>query len=139
MTNEEKIRLNEIIFCNLFKSLLKTNTNPIKVYDFITALADVIGANKLILNNVLTIILNNDKHYMATKKEYIYLLRKSNVPVRQIVAMTHISMTTYYDERKFFEMHIEPKFDPIQYAEMLKVLMFFNDTKTSIEGGELIK
>ena len=137
MTLEEKIRLNEIIFCNLFKTLLKTNKNPIKVYDFMTALAEVIGANTLILNNVLTIILNNDKRYIASKKEYVYLLRKSDVPVRQVVAMAHISFSTYYDDA-ILDMHVEPKFDAIQYAEMLKVLKFFDSTRTSIEGGELL-
>lgn len=137
MTKEEQIRLNEIIFCNLFKSLLKTNSNPIKVYDFMNALAEVIGANTLVLNNVLTIILNNDKHYMATKREYVCLLRKSDVPVRQVVAMAHISFSTYYDD-SVLDMHIEPRFDPIQYAEMMKILKFFDSTRTSIEGGELL-
>ena len=44
MTREEQIRLNEIIFCNLFKRLLKQNNNPSKVYDFMTALAGVVDA-----------------------------------------------------------------------------------------------
>ena len=137
MNTEEKKRLNEIIFCNLFKKLIQMNTNPIKVYDFLTSLADVIGANKLVLNNILTIILNNDKQYVATKREYVYLLRKSNVPVRQVVEMAHISFSTYYDN-KILDMHIEPKFDAIQYAEMMKILKFFNDTRSIIEGGELL-
>ena len=71
MTREEQIRLNEIIFCNLFRRLLKQNNNPIKVYDFMTALAGVVNASVPVLNNVLTIILNNDKHYIATKREYV--------------------------------------------------------------------
>lgn len=135
MTKEEKIRLNEIIFCNLFKRLLKQNNNPIKVYDFLTALAGVVGANVLILNNVLTIILNNDKHYMATKREYVCLLRKSDVPVRQVIELAHISYSTYY-EPKILDMHIEPRFDPIQYAEMMKILKFFIVTNASLEGGD---
>ena len=135
MTREEKIRLNEIIFCNLFKRLLKQNSNPIKVYDFMTALAGVVNASVPVLNNVLTIILNNDKHYMATKKEYVYLLRKSDVSVRQVVALAHISLSTYYDP-KLLEIKIEPRFDPIQYAEMMKILKFFIITKASMEGGD---
>ena len=138
MTVEEKMRLNEIIFCNLFKDLLKKNKNPIKVIDFISAFADVIGANKLVLNNVITIILNNDKRYIATKREYIHLLRKSNIPVRQIVKKAHVSYSTYYDN-SILDMHIEPKFDSIQYAEMMKILKFFVDTLDVLEGGELIK
>ena len=138
MTREERMRFNEIIFCNLFKTLLKANTNPIKVYDYLTALADVIGANTVVLNNILTIILNNDKHYMATKREYVYLLRKSEIPVRQIVVMAHISFSTYYSNKPT-EMHIEPKFDPIQYAEMMKILKFFDSAREIIEiGGELL-
>lgn len=134
MTKEEQMRLNEIIFCNLFKKLLKTNKNPIKVYDFLTALAEVVGANVLILNNVLTIILNNDKQYIASKKEYVYLLRKSNLPVRQIVTVAHISFSTYYSKKQE-ELHIEPKFSPIQYIEMMKILKFFDETRASLEGS----
>ena len=135
MTNEEQIRLNEIIFCNLFKRLLKQNSNPIKVYDFMTALAEIVNASVPVLNNVLTIILNNDKHYMATKKEYICLLRKSDIPVRQVVALAHISLSTYYD-KKILDMKIEPRFDPIQYAEMMKVLKFFVTTEEGLQGGD---
>jgi hypothetical protein len=134
MTKEEKMRLNEIIFCNLFKKLLIKNSNPIKVYDFMTATAEVIGANVLVLNSVLTIILNNDKQYMASKKEYIQLLKKSNMPVRQVVQTAHISFSTYYDKTQA-PLHIVPKFDPIQYAEMMKVLKFFDETRTALEGG----
>ena len=136
MTVKEKIRLNEIIFCNLFKGLLETNKNPIKVYDFINALAEVIGANTIILNNVLTIILNNDKRYMATKREYVYLLRKSDLPVRQVVEMAHISFSTYYD-KSILDIHSEPKFDTIQYTEMMKVLKFFVATNEIFIGGDL--
>ena len=135
MTREEQIRLNEIIFCNLFKRLLKQNNNPIKVYDFMTALAGVVGASVPVLNNVLTTILNNDKHYIATKREYVCLLRKSNIPVRQVIAQAHISLSTYYDP-KILDIHIEPRFDPIQYAEMMKVLKFFVTTEESLQGGD---
>lgn len=136
MTTKEKMRLNEIIFCNLFKGLLETNKNPIKVYDFINALAEVIGANTIVLNNVLTIILNNDKRYMATKREYIHLLRKSDLSVRQVIEMSHISYSTYYDKR-ILDIHTEPKFDAIQYAEMVKVLKFFVSTNEIFIGGSL--
>ena len=137
MTKEEQIRLNEIIFCNLFKGLLKTNPNPIKVYDFLTSLAEVVGANTLVLNNVLTIILNNDRQYMPTKREYVYLLRKSDVSVRQVVSLAHISFSTYYDN-SILDIHTEPKFDPIQYAEMMKILKFFEDIHVTMEGGTLL-
>ena len=133
MTQQEKMRLNEIIFCNLFKGLLKKANNPVKIYDFIAALAGVIDANLIVLNNVLTIILNNDKQYMPTKKEMLYLLKKSDVPARQIVRMIHISFTTYYAKRP--DMLIETKFDPIQYAEMVKVLQFFTSIIPILEGG----
>lgn len=134
MTKEEQMRLNEVIFCNLFKKLLIKNSNPIKVYDFVAATAEVIGANVVVLNSVLTIILNNDKRYMASKKEYIQLLKRSDLPVRQVVQMAHISFSTYYDKSQA-DLHIVPKFDPIQYAEMMKVLKFFDETRTSLEGS----
>ena len=137
MTHQEKVRLNEIIFCNLFKDLLKRNKNPIKVYDFITSLAEVIGGNVLVVNNILTIILNNDLHYMATKQEYVYLLKKVGIPIRKIVKVAHVSYSTMYDKNQP-EIHIEPKFDPIQYAEMMKILKFFDSTRYSLDGGELL-
>lgn len=136
MTLKEKKRMNEIIFCNIFKKFLRMNKNPIKTYDFIVVLADMIGANKTTLNSIITAIFNNDQHYLPTKQEYVYLMRKAEIPVRQIVKKAHISYSTYYS-KSTVEMHIEPKFDPIQYAEMMKVLMFFNDTYKDIEGGEL--
>lgn len=135
MTREEQIRLNEIIFCNLFKRLLKQNSNPIKVYDFMTALAGVVNASVPVLNNVLTIILNNDKHYMPSRREYISLLRRSDIPVRQVVARAHTSLSTYYDP-SILEIPITPRFDPIQYAEMMKVLKFFVTTEESLQGGD---
>lgn len=137
MTIKEKMRLNEIIFCNLFKSLLQLNKNPIKVYDYISALAGVIGANTLVVNNILTIILNNDKRYMPSKKEYLCLMRRSSIPVRDIIARLHISFSTYY-AHDLKDMHIEPKFDAIQYAEMMKILKFYIDTYNTIEGGILL-
>ena len=137
MTKEEQKRLNEIIFCNLFKQLLKQNKNPIKIYDFLTSLAEVVGANSLVLNSVLTIILNNDPHYMPTKREYVCLLRKSDIPVRQVIPLAHISYSTYY-EKGILDMHIEPRFDPIQYAEMMKILKFFIEVNSKMEGGDLI-
>lgn len=137
MTNNEKMRLNEIIFCNLFKSLLQLNKNPIKVYDYISSLSEVIGANTLVLNNILTIILNNDKRYMPTKKEYLCLMRRSAIPVRDIISRLHISFSTYYDPA-LKDMYIEPKFDAIQYAEMMKILKFYIETNKTIEGGVLL-
>jgi len=137
MTVKEKMRLNEIIFCNLFKKLLQLHKNPIKVYDYISALAEVIGANKLVVNNILTIILNNDKRYMPSKQEYLCLMRRSSIPVREIVSKLHISFSTYYDSN-LKDMYIEPKFDAIQYAEMMKILKFYIDTYNTIEGGVLL-
>lgn len=138
MTQQEKMRLNEIIFCNLFKALLKKNSNPVKVYDFITALAEVLGASTIVLNNILTTILNNDKRYIPTKQEYIFLLKKAGMSVRQITKLAHISFTTYY-HKKIPDMHIEAKFDPIQYAEMMKVLKFFVSTIPILEGGGIFE
>lgn len=135
MTKNEQIRLNEIIFCNLFKRLLKQNSNPIKVYDFLTALAGVVDASVPVLNNVLTIILNNDKHYMPSRKEYICLLRKSDIPSRTVVQIAHCSWSTYYS-KGILDMKIEPRFDPIQYAEIMKVLKFFTVTYESLQGGD---
>lgn len=135
MTKEEQMRLNEIIFCNLFKRLLKQNNNPIKVYDFITALSNVVGASVPVMNNVLTIILNNDQHYMASRKEYICLLRKSDIPARRAVELAHTSWSTYY-AKGLLDMKIEPRFDPIQYANMMKILKFFTVSYESLQGGD---
>ena len=86
------------------------------------------------LNNILTTILNNDKHYAPTKKEYVYLLRKSDISAARAVKIAHVSYSTYYD-KNLYEGKIEAKFDPIQYAEMMKVLKFFVSTIPILEGG----
>ena len=70
MNNDAQFRLNEIIFCNLFKHLLKKNRNPVKVYNMLEVMASVVDGNLIILNSVINIILNNDRRYMPTKKEY---------------------------------------------------------------------
>lgn len=136
MLKNEQIRLNEILFCNLFKDLINKNSNPVKVIDFMTSLSEVTGGNRLVMNSIITIIFNNDKRYMATKQEYVYLLRKTNLTVRQIIKLTHVSYSTFYAKDQV-EMHIEPKFDEAQYKEMMNVFKFFIDTKEMIDGGEL--
>lgn len=136
MTDNEKIRLNEIIFCKLFSQLLKQHVNPIKVYDLIAAVSTVVDANIIILNSVLSIILNNDRQYMPTKLEYAYLLKHSNVPVRKVCKLVGMSPNTYYSSN-LDSIYIEPKFTPIQYTEMLKILKFFNKAYSDIEGAYL--
>lgn len=136
MKPEHQIRLNEIIFCKLFQQLLKDNTNPIKVYDLIEAVANLVGANVTILNSVLTIILSNDRRYLPTKKEFAYLLRLSNMPVRNVCKLAGISQTTYYAMSEN-DMHIEPKFTPIQYEQILKIMRAFKSFAISLEGSIL--
>lgn len=133
MTKDEQIRLNEVIFCTLFQRLLKQNVNPIKVYDLLTSIARVAGINEVILNSVITILLNNDRRYVPAKGEYLHLMRKSLVPVRRICQILHISQTTYYS-KKYRDMQCYPRFDPLQYQEMMKVLMFFRNMYDDMEG-----
>lgn len=136
MTDAEQIRLNEIIFCKLFQQLLKQHVNPIKVYDLISAVAAVTDANMLVLNNVINTILNNDRQYMYTKREYAYLLKKSDVSVRRTCKLAGISPNTYYSDATD-DLHTEPRFTPIQYAEMMKVLQFFNKAYSDMEGSKI--
>ena len=136
MKHEEQIRLNEIIFCKLFKQLLKQHVNPIKVYDLITAVAAVTDANLVILNSVMTTILNNDRQYAYTKQEYAYLLKRSSVPVRHTCQLAGISPNTYYS-KAITDIHVVPKYSPLQYEEMLKVLRFFNKAYNDMEGSVL--
>ena len=134
MTDKEQIRLNEIIFCKLFQQLLKQHVNPIKVYDLITAVAAVTDANILVLNNVISIILNNDRQYVPTKREYAHLLKKSSVPVRRACKLAGISPNTYYSATTD-DIYTEPRFTPIQYVEMMKILKFFNQAYQDMEGA----
>lgn len=136
MTDSEQIRLNEIIFCKLFQQLLKQHVNPIKVYDLITAVAAVTNANALVLNSVMVSILNNDRQFVPTKQEYAHLLKKSSVPVRRACQLASISPNTYYS-KAVDELHTEPRFSPIQYAEMMKILTFFNTAYKDMEGSVL--
>lgn len=134
MSEEEKIRLNEIIFCKLFQQLLRQHVNPIKVYDLIIAVAAVVGANTAVLDTVISSILDNDRHYMPTKEEYAYLLRKSDVPVRRVCQLVHLSNSTYY-KMDGTERHITRRFTEAQYQEMIKVLRFFKTSYENMEGS----
>jgi hypothetical protein len=134
MSQNEQTRLNEIIFCKLFQQLLKQHVNPIKVYDLIAAVAAVTDANILVLNSVMTTILNNDRQYMFTKQEYAYLLKQSSVSVRRTCKLAGISPNTYYAISPN-DLHTEPRFTPIQYAEMMKILQFFNNAYQNMEGS----
>jgi hypothetical protein len=136
MTENEQIRLNEIIFCKLFQKLLKENVNPIKVYDLIEAVAILVGANVTVLNSVIGIILSNDRRYMPHRREHMYLLKKSNVPVRKVCKLAGISPNTYYAPTTD-DIHIEPKFTPVQYDAMLKVMRFFKHAYDGMEGSVL--
>ena len=135
MSQNEIIRLNEIIFCRLFKQLLTTNTNPIKVYTFVESVANLVNGNITILNSVIAIILSNDRRYMPTKQEFMYLLRKADIPVRRACKLAGLSQTTYYSMAK--EMCIQPKFTPIQYEEMLRILKTFDKIGVALEGSIL--
>lgn len=136
MTDSEQIRLNEIIFCKLFQQLLKQHVNPIKVYDLITAAAAVTNANDVILNSVIVAILNNDRRYMPTKREYAFLLKKSSVPVRKVCKLAGISPNTYYSDATD-DLYVEPKFTTPQYIEMMKILNFFKTAYQGMEGAVL--
>ena len=133
MNNDAQFRLNEIIFCNLFKHLLKKNRNPVKVYNMLEVMASVVDGNIIILNSVINIILNNDRRYMPTKKEYVAALRECGVPVRRTLAKAGMSFSTYY-KWKDEEMVIKPRFTPAQYTEMMKILNLFSDLYEKLEG-----
>ena len=136
MDNTEQIRLNEIIFCNLFKKLLKEYSNPIRVYDLIEAMAKLVDANVLVLNSVLNIILSNDEQYLPTKREYMILLKKANIPVRKACKLANMSQSTYYSMSEA-EYYIQPKFSQAQYEEMLKILAAFDNIHENMEGSIL--
>lgn len=133
MNNDAQFRLNEIIFCNLFQHLLKKNRNPVKVYNMLEVMASVVDGNLIILNSVINIVLNNDRRYMPTKKEYVAALRVCGVPVRHTLAKAGMSFSTYY-KWKDEEIVLKPRFTPAQYNEMMKILNLFSDLYEKLEG-----
>lgn len=136
MTEYERIRLYEIVFCNFIIELMKTNSNPIKLYDYIEATCGLIDGNKTIANSVLQTIFSNDRQYMPTKEEYLYLLVRTNLPVKKACARGHISMSTYY-YYKNLTMCIRPRFKPVQTDLIISLINHMLSVTDLIERGIL--
>lgn len=136
MTEHERIRLYEIVFCNFIIDLMKSNSNPIKIFDYIEAMCGLIDGNKTIANSVLQTIFSNDRQYMPTKEEYLYLLVRTNLSVKKACARGHISMSTYY-YYKNLDMCVRPRFKPAQYTLIISLVEHMQTISDLMERGLL--
>lgn len=122
LSDAERVRLEEIAFCNFIDYLFQKNSNPTKVYGFIEVVCTLSNCNLLIINNVVSICMTQDRRYKCTKEEFIHLLSKSDMPVRRILPYLGISQRDYYKILEQDPPDIQPKFQPKQYIEMIKFL-----------------
>ena len=122
MSDAERIRLEEITFWNFIEHLFKSNASPVKVYGFIETVCALSECKILILNDVINICMTNDRRYRPTRNELIYILSKSKLAVRTIIAETKITYRDYYKLVAEDMLPIAPKFTPEQYIEIIKFL-----------------
>lgn len=122
LSDAERVRLDEITFCTFIKKLFSLNSNPTKVYDFVETICALGRCDLLLINSVVTVCMRQDRRYKPTREEHIFLLAKSNMPVRQILLYLGISQRDYYKVLSSESPNIQPRFDPKQYIEMIKFL-----------------
>lgn len=139
MLEEERVRLHEVVFWNFIIALMKKNSNPIRIYDFIECMAQFSGCNVTVLNSVISVILANDRRYMPIRYEYVYLLIRAGVPVRYICKFSGMSQTTYYKIKDETTLIVKPKFNKEQYREMMKFMKAFINFVEPLERGLLKK
>lgn len=122
LSDAERVRLDEITFCNFITQLFSINSNPTKVYSFVEVVCTLGRCDLLIINSVVSTCMTQDRRYKATKEELMHLYAKSNMPVRKITSLVGLSQRDYYELIKKAPPDIQPKFNPKQYIEIIKFL-----------------
>lgn len=121
LTDAERVRLDEITFCNFIDELFSVNSNPTKVYSFIEVVCTLGRCDLLIINNVVSICMTQDRRYKLTREEQVHLYSKI-LPVRKLITTIGISQRDYYNILSQEPPDLNPKFSPKQYIEIIKFL-----------------
>ena len=123
LSDAERVRLDEITFCNFIDKLFSMNSNPTKVYGFVEVICTLGKCDLLIINGVVAICMTQDRRYKLTKEEHTHLFARACIPVRKALPILGISQRDYYTILRSKEPpDIQPKFSPKQYIEMIKFL-----------------
>ena len=122
LSDAERVRLDEITFCNFIEKLFSVNSNPTKVYSFVEVVCTLGRCDLLVINSVVSICMTQDRRYKPTREEQVHLYAKSSMPVRKIIPLIGISQRDYYDLLSSEPPNLQPKFSPKQYIEMIKFL-----------------
>ena len=122
LSDAERVRLDEITFCNFIDKLFSVNSNPTKVYSFIEVVCTLGKCDLLIINSVVSICMTQDRRYKATKDELVHLYSKSSLPIRKLILTLGISQRDYYETLGKDPPNLLPRFTPKQYIEMIKFL-----------------
>lgn len=127
LSDAERVRLDEITFCNFIDKLFSVNSNPTKVYSFVEVVCTLGGCDLLVINNVVSICMTQDRRYKPTREERVHLYSKASMPVRKIFPIVGVSQRDYYDILDKEPPDLQPKFSPKQYIEMIKFLNCLNN------------
>lgn len=122
LSDAERVRLEEVTFCNFISHLFSVNSNPTKAYAFIEVVCTLGKCNLIVINGVVSICMTQDRRYVPTTHEHVYLLSKSTMSVRKITPYLGISQRDYYGYLEKEPPDIQPKFSPVQYIEMIKFI-----------------
>lgn len=140
LTQDEKTRLNEIVFCKVLHRLRKLNRDPTKAYGFIDGIGALANCNMVILNSIINGVYNEDRRYVPSDAEYYYIVLRSDIPVRKACKFLHLSQTTYYEMRATMpSMLIKPRFEPAQYEQVIKFLEMVQTVYNIFEEGVVQK
>jgi hypothetical protein len=128
LTDAEQVRFEEVKFYQFIKHLFKVNPNPVKVHSYIDSVSILADCNQIIIDNLVSMCMMNDKNFVPTHAEHIYLLIKANTSVRKTMYYAGISQREYYKVCNHPPEEVIPKLEPKQYIEAIK----FMDCLTSL-------
>ena len=127
ISDAERVRLEEIAFCNFITHLFKLNLNPPKILDFVEVICSLSGCNFTLISDAVSTIMMQDRRYVPTREEHVILLSHAGIAIRRINKMLGISQRDYYAIINMAEPpDIQPKFRPAVYIEMIKFLDHLN-------------
>lgn len=123
ISDAERVRLEEITFCNFIAHLFELNLSPPKIYDFVEVICNLSGCDFKLISDAINIIMTQDRRYLPTREEHVILLSNAGVAVRRVTKELGISQRDYYSIVNMEEPpDILPKFRPALYIEMIKFL-----------------
>lgn len=144
MPEDSKARLREVQFYLFLQSFFyKYNYNNQYVAQLIETLAELFDCRP---TRISVLIANfNSPLYKPTKQEIAVLAVYLQIPVRNIVKITGMSMETYYNHlRAFFKTphplvaRLEPEYSEEMTRFLKNAAIMFQDVSGALKGYELL-